>query len=125
MAATKITAETRGKANAMCPIANEVGLGNFTQATTFNGLVAWGAGVLGTTGSLDVTTGITSLIHIEASLIKSTSPGDGPYTFSYGTHTAGVVRIYAWCNTSGSDPTLIAGTASIDISWLAIGTVGS
>jgi len=122
---TKVTAEDFDRISGMCPIANEIGLNNFTQATTFNGVFAWGTGTVGVTGSLDVTTDITSLVHIHASLIRTDAPGDEPYTFSYGSHSGGVVRIYAWQNYSGSDPTLVAGSTAITISWIAAGTVGS
>jgi len=62
-----------------------------------------------------VTTGLRKVLSAVVAHKTATAPGDDPTTFTvdYGGSVAdGVVNVYAWRNTGGTDPTLIASTNS-------------
>ncbi len=73
-----------------------------------------------------VTTGLATVVAANASLKQTAAPGDDPSWLSVdygGSVTAGELDIYAWKNTGGTDPTLVASTNNTAvISWIAIGT---
>lgn len=70
-----------------------------------------------------VTTGLTTVLGGVCSLNSSTAPGDDPSWLSVGyTGSDGTLNIYAWKNTGGTDPTLVASTNnSASVDWLAWG----
>jgi hypothetical protein len=64
--------------------------------------------------------GIVSAVVIQKS---TATPGDDPsgFTVNYGP-TSGVLDIYAWKNTGGTDPTLVASTNNAAVvSYMAVG----
>ncbi len=123
MATKSITAAMRDEANAMCPVGEKIGIGLFTQATTYNVKIFGGQFTVGNTGSLDVTTGIDSPTCISVTLIHTTGAmGDGTRIGYAAYPSAGVVRVYLNKCTSGSDPTLVAASATQDISVFCFGT---
>lgn len=70
----------------------------------------------------DVTTGLTTIKGATVSLYSSTAPGDDPSWLSC-VWSGGTLSIYAWKNTGGTDPTLVASTNSTAVvSWVATGT---
>lgn len=73
-----------------------------------------------------ITTGLATVVAATATLKTAAAPGDDPswLTVDYGGGvTAGELDIYAWKNTGGTDPTLVASTNSTAVvSWIAIGT---
>lgn len=70
-----------------------------------------------------VMTGLSKIVSAQASLKSSTAPGDDPSWLSVNyTGTDGQLDVYAWKNTGGTDPTLVASTnSSAVISWHAFG----
>jgi hypothetical protein len=73
-----------------------------------------------------ITTGLATVVACTVSLKSSSAPGDDPSWLSVdyaGGVTAGAVNLYAWKNTGGTDPTLVASTnSSAVVSWIAVGT---
>lgn len=69
--------------------------------------------------------GLGAIAAAHVSLKSASAPGDDPSWLSvdYGAAVpAGQLDIYAWKNTGGTDPTLVASTnASAVVSWIAIG----
>lgn len=68
-----------------------------------------------------VTTGLKTITNVVLSLVGSSAPGDSTEVLTY-TVSAGVISIYAWKNTGGTDPTLVASTGTETVSWMAFGT---
>ena len=68
-------------------------------------------------------TGLSKVLGATASLKQATAPGDDPSWISVNySGTDGNLDIYAWKNTGGTDPTLVASTNSTAvISWIAVG----
>ena len=81
---------------------------------------------LGGTNPTSVATGLTTITGAVAVIKTATAPGDDPVTVTVdygGSVAAGQLDIYAWKNTGGTDPTLVASTnSSAVISWIAFGT---
>lgn len=75
------------------------------------------------TNPTSVVTGLTKVLGAVASLKSATAPGDDPSWLSVDyAGTGAQLDIYAWKNTGGSDPTLVASTNSAaGISWVAWG----
>lgn len=69
-----------------------------------------------------IATGLTTVVAFVAMLKGSTAPGDNTSVLTSVIDAAGVVNVYAWKNTSGTDPTLVASTGTETIYWIAIGT---
>lgn len=68
-----------------------------------------------------VTTGLTTIDAAQVSLNSSSAPGDDPSWLSCD-WTGGTLNIYAWKNTGGTDPTLVASTNnSAVVSWVVFG----
>ncbi len=68
-----------------------------------------------------VTTGLDTIVSAGATLKQSTAPGDDPSWLSVD-YTGGALSVYAWKNTGGSDPTLVASTnSSAVVCWQAVG----
>lgn len=89
-------------------------------------ILARGVATLDGSNPTSVTTGLATVVSATVALKSSTAPGDDPSWFSVdfgGGVTAGQLDIYAWKNTGGTDPTLVASTnSSAVVSWIAIGT---
>lgn len=85
------------------------------------------AKVVGGTVTLDgsnptpVVTGLTTIDSAQVSLKQTTAPGDDPSWLSC-EWSGGALDVYAWKNTGGTDPTLVASTnSSAVVSWTATG----
>lgn len=70
-----------------------------------------------------VYTGLNKIASASASLKSATAPGDDPSWLSVDySGSDGTLNVYAWKNTGGTDPTLVASTnSSAVISWQAWG----
>lgn len=72
-----------------------------------------------------VTTGLTTILSAQATLKAAVTPGDDPswLTVDYGGAVpAGRLDVYAWKNTGGTDPTLVASTNNTAVvAWQAVG----
>lgn len=70
-----------------------------------------------------IDTGLRGIVAASVVQKSTATPGDDPsgFTVNY-SETSGVLSIYAWRNTGGTDPTLIASTNSAAvISVVAVG----
>lgn len=69
-------------------------------------------------------TGLTTIVAAVVGLKSATAPADDPSWLSCNyTGSDGNLDIYAWKNTGGTDPTLVASTnAAATVDWIAVGT---
>ncbi|UOF78781.1 hypothetical protein [Caudoviricetes sp.] len=67
-----------------------------------------------------IATALNDIKSVVLTLQGSSAPGDGTSTLTY-TVSAGTVSVYAWTNTTGTDPTLVASTGTETISYTIIG----
>jgi hypothetical protein len=100
-----------------------------TQANTqANGVVGVASGYKIARGSIaldgsnptDITTGLTSIDSAVVTIRGSSAPGDNTSVLTTAV-SGGTLSVYAWKNTSGTDPTLVASTSTETIDWIAIG----
>lgn len=85
------------------------------------GVVKCGTATLDGTNPTPVTTGLTTVTSAVACIKSSTTPGDDPSAVTVD-YSGGTLNIYAWKNTGGTDPTLVASTnSSATIDWIAVG----
>jgi hypothetical protein len=83
--------------------------------------IASGTVTLDGTNPTDVVTGLTSIVGAAVSLKQATTPGDDPSWLSCD-WSGGTLSIYAWKNTGGTDPTLVASTNNTAVvTWMAQG----
>jgi predicted RecA/RadA family phage recombinase len=70
-----------------------------------------------------IATGLTTIVSASVQLRGTAAPGDNTsvLTTDY-TGSDDTLNVYAWKNTSGSDPTLVASTGTETFDWIAIGT---
>lgn len=85
------------------------------------GVVKSGTVTLDGTNPTPVTTGLTTVTSAVACIKTATAPGDDPNLVTVD-YSDGTLNIYAWKNTGGTDPTLVASTnSSATIDWIAVG----
>ena len=85
------------------------------------GVIKSGTVTLDGSNPTPVTTGLTTVLNGSACLKSSTAPGDDPTYFTVD-YSSGTLNIYAWKNTGGTDPTLVASTNnSATVDWIAVG----
>jgi hypothetical protein len=63
------------------------------------------------TNPTPIATGLTAVTGVALTLKSASAPGDDPSWLSYDV-SGGTVNVYAWKNTGGTDPTLVASTSS-------------
>lgn len=70
-----------------------------------------------------IATGLATIVAASVQLRGTAAPGDNTsvLTTDY-TGSDGTLNVYAWKNTSGTDPTLVASTGTETFDWIAIGT---
>lgn len=68
-----------------------------------------------------VATGLTTVVSFVAMLAGTAAPGDNTSVLTYDI-SGSTVNVYAWKNTGGNDPTLVASTGTETFAWIAIGT---
>ncbi len=93
---------------------------------------ALGSGVTlakGTAQALDgsnptpVATGLATIVYASVQLRGTAAPGDNTSVLTVDYSGAdGTLNVYAWKNTGGTDPTLVASTGTETFDWLALGT---
>ncbi len=85
-------------------------------------ILAFGEVTLDGSNPTPVTTGLTTVLAAFVIQKSTATPGDDPSGFTV-SYSGGTLNIYAWKNTSGTDPTLVASTDSAAVlCWFAIGT---
>ena len=85
--------------------------------------IARGTATLDGSNPTPVTTGLSVVLAAVVGLKQVSAPGDDPSWLSHNyTGADGTLNIYAWKNTGGTDPTLVASTNSTaTVDWIAIG----
>lgn len=83
--------------------------------------VARGETALDGSNPTPVATGLTTVVAFVATLKGTAAPGDNTSVLTADISGA-TVNVYAWKNTSGTDPTLVASTGTESFYWEAIGT---
>lgn len=68
-----------------------------------------------------VATGLTTVVAFVATLKGTAAPADSTSVLTADISGA-TVNVYAWKNTGGTDPTLVASTGTESFYWIAIGT---
>lgn len=86
--------------------------------------IARGTATLDGSNPTTVATGLNTIVAAVVSLKAASTPGDDPSWVSHNYSGAdGNLDIYAYKNTGGTDPTLVASTnSSATFDWIAIGT---
>ena len=86
--------------------------------------IARGTATLDGSNPTTVDTGLTTIVTAVVSLKAASTPGDDPSWLSANySGSDGNLDIYAYKNTGGTDPTLVASTNnSATIDWIAVGT---
>ena len=95
--------------------------GHVALATVAGARVVGGITALDGSNATDVVTGLTTVTGFSAIIAGSSAPGDGTSVLTYAI-SGGTVSLYAWKNTSGNDPTLVASTGTENVAWIAYGT---
>lgn len=67
-----------------------------------------------------ITTGLRVIDSVSLALRGSASPGDATSVLTYDI-VGGVVNVYAWQNTTGTDPTLVASAGTQTFSFFIVG----
>lgn len=67
-----------------------------------------------------VVTGLSALVACSLTLNGNAAPGDNTSVLTYDFST-GTLNIYAWKNTGGTDPTLVASTGTETVSYIVKG----
>jgi hypothetical protein len=104
--------------------ASAIGSGLVTAPSNATYKIARGEATLDGSNPTTAATGLTTIVSASVTLKTATAPGDDPswLTCNY-TGSDGNLDIYAWKNTGGTDPTLVASTNSTAVvSWIAVGT---
>lgn len=85
--------------------------------------VARGSSALDGSNPTSIATGLTTIVAAVATLKGTSAPGDNTSILSVNyTGSDGQLDVYAWKNTGGTDPTLVASTGTENFDWIAIGT---
>lgn len=86
-------------------------------------VIARGETALDGSNPTPVATGLGTVIAFVATLKGTAAPGDSTSVLSANiAGAAGNVDVYAWKNTGGTDPTLVASTGTESFYWIAVGT---
>lgn len=82
-----------------------------------------GAAALDGSNPTPIATGLTTIVAACVTLRGTAAPGDNTSVLTTDfTGTDGTLNVYAWKNTTGTDPTLVASTGTETFDWIAIGT---
>lgn len=86
------------------------------------GVVKCGTVTLDGSNPTPITTGLSSISGVTLTQQGSTAPGDDPVYLTV-TTSSGTANVYAWKNTGGTDPTLVASTDNATVvQWIACGS---
>lgn len=83
--------------------------------------IARGETALDASNPTPVVTGLTTCVSFTATLKGTAAPGDNTSVLTADI-SGGDVNVYAWKNTGGTDPTLVASTGTESFYWIAVGT---
>lgn len=82
--------------------------------------IARGETALDGSNPTPVVTGLTTVVGFTATLKGTAAPGDNTSVLTADI-SSGTVNVYAWKNTGGTDPTLVASTGTESFYWIAVG----
>ena len=100
----------------------QVAGGTDIALTATNGLkINSGTGTLDGSNPTSIAHGLTTCTSFVATLIGTSAPGDDTSVLTANINGANV-DVYAWKNTGGTDPTLVASTGVETFYWIATGT---
>ncbi len=82
-----------------------------------------GAAALDGSNPTPIATGLTTIVAAVVQLRGTAAPGDNTSVLTTDfTGSDGTLNVYAWKNTGGTDPTLVASTGTETFDWIAMGT---
>lgn len=82
-----------------------------------------GAAALDGSNPTPIATGLSTIVAAFVQLRGTGAPGDNTSVLTTDfSGSDGTLNVYAWKNTGGSDPTLVASTGTETFDWMAIGT---
>ena len=87
---------------------------------TTNAKIVSGTAVLDGSNPTPIATGLTRVTGVALTLGGSSAPGDNTSVLTYAI-SGGTVNVYAWKNTGGTDPTLVASTGTEAFSYVIQG----
>lgn len=96
-------------------------LTNAVRGVEGNVLLAGGVIALDGSNPTPVITGMDTVNVASVSYEKATAPADDPSWLTVSI-SGGTINIYAWKNTGGTDPTLVASTDTGNVHWIALGS---
>lgn len=67
-----------------------------------------------------IITGLSSIYGVALTLKGTVAPGDNTSVLTYDS-VGGTVNVYAWKNTGGTDPTLVASTGTETVGYVVMG----
>lgn len=67
-----------------------------------------------------IETGLSVIVGVGLAIKGTSAPGDNTSVLTYNV-VGGRLDVYAWKNTSGTDPTLVASTGTETISYVVLG----
>jgi hypothetical protein len=73
------------------------------------------------TNPTPISTGLRTVTAVALTLRGAGAPGDGTSAVTYEI-SGGIVNVYAWRPTSGTDPTLVASTGTEPVGYVIVGT---
>jgi hypothetical protein len=82
--------------------------------------MACGTVTLDGSNPTSVTTGLNAISCALVTLNSAVAPGDATSVVT-ATWSGGTLNIYAWKNTGGTDPTMVASTDTEVVGWVAFG----
>lgn len=83
--------------------------------------IARGEAALDGSNPTTIATGLATVVSFVATLKGTTAPGDNTSVLTVNINGTDV-DVYAWKNTGGTDPTLVASTGTESFYWIAVGT---
>lgn len=133
---TKTAAGNKRVGSAMVAVGSGAGettgrvrIGGVASAVSVGGVGAGyriargGAAALDGSNPTPIATGLTTIVAAFAQLRGTSAPGDNTSVLTTDfSGSDGTLNVYAWKNTGGTDPTLVASTGTETFDWIAIGT---
>lgn len=109
------------KALALANLGLSTTSGNALEALAAGKKLAFGSAAFDGSNPTSVAHGLTTVVAVVTNLQGAVAPGDNTSVITYNVNGANI-DFYAWKNTGGTDPTLVASTGTETFSWIAIGT---
>lgn len=116
-----LSSETRLRLeSALCSPSAVAEVSKLIQATAPGMSIARGSSAV--TGSANIVTGLATVVAVVACLRTDPAIGTAAHVSAAPHATPGTITLKTWKPTSTTDTTLIAGTGTPAVDWVAIGT---